>query len=87
MKQTYTDALDKLMELRSPRKIKQEQEFNEASAGVTERLANVESHLQLTTPSISVYERLKAIENRILYLETVSPEYNHFMVRILYNMF
>lgn len=83
MKQTYTDALDKLMELRSPRKIKQEHQLNEQSASITERLENVESHLQLTTPSISVYERLKAIENKILYLETVSPEYNHFMVRVL----
>lgn len=69
------------MEQRSPQKIKQEYQLNDTSAAVTERLTNAESHLQLTTPHTSVHERLKAIENCILYLETVSPEYTHFMVR------
>lgn len=51
--------------------------------GIIERLENAENYLNLPT-SIpkNIYTRLKDIENRILHLETVSPEYNHFLVRI-----
>lgn len=47
-------------------------------AGVSERLTNMESHLKLYSgrpvPS-DIYERLQCLENRILYLESSSPEY------------
>lgn len=50
------------------------------STGVQERLDNAEKFLGLTPVSKDVYERIQQIENRIFYLETVSPEYNHFLV-------
>lgn len=49
--------------------------------GIEERVRNLESQLSLSTPvPRSVYERLKEIENRLLYLESVSPEYLQFWV-------
>ncbi|KAF4520615.1 hypothetical protein B566_EDAN007480, partial [Ephemera danica] len=44
--------------------------------GVAERLSNVEDHLGINkaVPS-NIYKRLKMIEDRILYLESISPEY------------
>lgn len=50
------------------------------STGVQERLDNAEKFLGLTPVSKDIYERIQQIENRIFYLETVSPEYNHFLV-------
>lgn len=44
--------------------------------GVEERLENVECQLSLKTPvPKNVYQRLKAIEDRLLHLESISPEY------------
>ncbi|XP_060600289.1 MAP3K12-binding inhibitory protein 1-like [Ruditapes philippinarum] len=44
--------------------------------GIEERLANMEKHLKLTGSSKSdVYSRLKNLEERILFLESLSPEY------------
>ncbi|CAH1791063.1 unnamed protein product [Owenia fusiformis] len=52
--------------------------------GIEERLRNMEVHLNIDDEMISanpkrqnVYERLRHLENRILYLEGVSPEYFH----------
>lgn len=46
---------------------------------VIERLQNMEKHLGLAIPnqpvSQDVYSRLKALEDRILHLESTSPEY------------
>lgn len=56
-------------------------EETKISTGVQERLNNAEKFLGLTPVSKDVYERIQQIENRIFYLETVSPEYNHFLVR------
>jgi len=46
--------------------------------GIEERLSNMEQHLGLqknqSLPS-DVYARLKQLEDRLLYLESVSPEY------------
>lgn len=43
---------------------------------IEERVANMEQHLGLQQPvSADVYSRLKMLEDRILYLESVSPEY------------
>lgn len=84
----YTDALDKLMENASSFKIKTEPDTNDNLAiGVNERLRNAEKFLDINpvAGTKNVYERLKSIENRLLYLETVSPEYMHFLVCISSN--
>lgn len=50
--------------------------------GIEERVVNAEDYLNLSPDeSKSVFERLKVIENKILHLESVSPEYSHFLVR------
>ncbi|XP_018576787.1 molybdopterin synthase catalytic subunit [Anoplophora glabripennis] len=47
--------------------------------GIEERLQNLECQLSLTTvvPK-NIYNRLKSLEDRLLYLESVSPEYLQF---------
>ncbi|XP_067007419.1 molybdopterin synthase catalytic subunit [Anabrus simplex] len=53
--------------------------------GVEERLSNAEEHLQICGPvPKDVYARLKQIENRILYLESLSPEYFHFLENVFH---
>lgn len=84
----YKTALDKLMETNSPIKIKTDPDAlaKPLSSGIEERISNVESHLNMPAQNVSVktvFERLKAIEDKILYLETLSPEYSHFLVRFL----
>nr|CAB3263666.1 MAP3K12-binding inhibitory protein 1-like [Phallusia mammillata] len=46
-------------------------------SGIQERLQNLENHVGLQTESIpkNVYERIKILENRVLQLESISPEY------------
>ncbi|CAH1107639.1 unnamed protein product [Psylliodes chrysocephalus] len=47
--------------------------------GVEERLQNIEEQLSLSTPtSAIIYERLKCLEDRLLRLESMSPEYIQF---------
>ncbi|XP_047466340.1 MAP3K12-binding inhibitory protein 1 [Mugil cephalus] len=48
------------------------------NAAIEERLHNIETHLKLPTAGpvpLSVYQRLKKLEDRILELEGLSPEY------------
>ncbi|XP_024916674.1 MAP3K12-binding inhibitory protein 1 isoform X2 [Cynoglossus semilaevis] len=48
------------------------------NSAIEERLHNIETHLKLTTAGpvpLSVYQRLKKLEDRILELEGISPEY------------
>ncbi|KAI3367487.1 hypothetical protein L3Q82_026337 [Scortum barcoo] len=48
------------------------------NAAIEERLQNIETHLKLPTVGpvpLSVYQRLKKLEDRILELEGLSPEY------------
>ncbi|XP_035667993.1 MAP3K12-binding inhibitory protein 1-like [Branchiostoma floridae] len=48
------------------------------SEGIEERLRNMESHLKVksgTLVNTDIYSRLKQLENRILHLEGLSPEY------------
>ncbi|XP_037030072.1 molybdopterin synthase catalytic subunit isoform X1 [Bradysia coprophila] len=74
----YTGTLDKLMST-SPSKIKQEMP-SVAPSRIEERLVNAERFLNVKTEvNRNIYERIKSIEDRILHLETVSPEYNHFL--------
>lgn len=63
----------------SPSKVKPVLVLNE---GLQERLRNAEAFMNLppVTSMKTTYERLKIIEDRILYLEAVSPEYKHFVV-------
>lgn len=49
--------------------------------GAEERLKNAEHYLGINKSSLDVFQRLKAIEDKILYLESVSPEYFDFVVR------
>lgn len=50
------------------------------NGALNERLGQLEQTINLTPVSSDVYKRIKDIESRIIYLETVSPEYNKFMV-------
>lgn len=83
----YKNALNKLMENVTSAKLKSDPNFavksSSLSSGLQERLENAESFLNLHTEQLStkpIFQRLKEIENRILYLETLSPEYSHFLV-------
>ncbi|KAL5284697.1 MOCS2 family protein [Megaselia abdita] len=76
----YVDHLDKLMGSSGKSAIKNEPvDRTSIPFGIRERLDNSEKYLEIKPTSTSVYERLKKIEERILYLETVSPEYKHFL--------
>lgn len=44
-------------------------------AGAEERIQNAERYLGLQNAQTDVFTRLKAVEDRILFLESVSPEY------------
>lgn len=87
----YKMALDKLME-NAPAtvKIKADPDGGTASdnnkslsIGIQERLDNIEQFLHIPTNEMTtkhLLQRLKQIEDKILYLETMSPEYTHFLV-------
>lgn len=47
--------------------------------GLQERLETIEEYLNITRTG-NLYRRIKAIENRLLHLESISPEYKHFVV-------
>lgn len=56
--------------------------------GIEERLQNLECQLSLTTAvPKNIYNRLKSLEDRLLYLESVSPEYMQFWVSIEISQF
>ena len=75
----YTGTLDKLMQTSST-KVKQDIP-SYCPSRIDERLKNAEKFLNINSEdSRSLYERIKKIEDRILHLETVSPEYMHFLV-------
>lgn len=83
-RQNYTDALDKLMttavdgEISEHKAIKLEM----GNPSICERLFDTENAVGLKPTPRNVYARLKAIEQRIQFLETASPEYSHFVVRV-----
>jgi molybdopterin synthase catalytic subunit len=74
----YKGALDKLTETK-PRVVGGGLELGGSIPGVEERLQNVETHLKVASAKASIFERLKAVEDKILLLETISPEYAHFI--------
>lgn len=95
--QNYTNALDKLMQPHPVAgDIRQRKEIDPVdapkrntiqsgnNAALNERLDELEQTINLKPVSSDVYKRIKAIESRIIYLETVSPEYNKFMVNYKY---
>ncbi|XP_077286422.1 molybdenum cofactor synthesis 2B [Arctopsyche grandis] len=53
-----------------------------STSGIEERILDVENHLNIIRPiSSDVYSRLKKIEDKILELESISPEYALFWSR------
>lgn len=96
--QNYTNALDKLMTapencvIVKQRKAQhsnidlQTREISSlCNSALNERLDELEQTINLKPISSDIYKRIKAIESRIIYLETVSPEYKKFLVRILHS--
>lgn len=57
--------------------------FSLCPVGAEERLANAEIFLNVNQSSKDIFARLKAIEDKILYLESVSPEYFDLDVSVL----
>lgn len=59
-----------------------------AKDGIDERLRNAETQLSIhITNTKSVFDRLKLIEDRLLHLESISPEYVQFWVSNLRFLF
>lgn len=49
--------------------------------GVEERIENLECQLSLLTPvPKNIYKRIKLLEDRLMHLESISPEYVQFWV-------
>lgn len=80
----YKYELDKLMDksVTSPMKVKKEIILNKNKCGIDERMENVEDILGLKPVSKNVYLRLKIIEDKLLYLEGISPEYFNVKVNL-----
>lgn len=79
----YKHELDKLMDksATSPIKLKKDLVCDEYKSGIEERMENIEDVLSLKPVSKSIYRRLKDIEDKLLYLEGISPEY--FTIKVL----
>lgn len=54
--------------------------------GVAERLRAAEEYVSAAPVGRDVYRRLKQVEDRIAELQSISPEYAHFWVRLV-NLF
>ncbi|GAB0087505.1 Molybdopterin synthase catalytic subunit [Sergentomyia squamirostris] len=82
LRENYTNVLNKLQE-QSPeyslnrKKVKFDHDFR--NFGISERLKSMEGHLKIPSSSEDIFQRIKTLEDRILYLESVSPEYIHFL--------
>ncbi|XP_061392338.1 molybdopterin synthase catalytic subunit-like [Musca vetustissima] len=82
VRQDYLETLDTLMESDLEPKIKKEKKEIKTTAPIKhallERTRDIEEHLNLNnTQQKSIHQRLKNIEDRILFLESISPEYCH----------
>ncbi|XP_075167937.1 molybdopterin synthase catalytic subunit-like [Haematobia irritans] len=76
----YLYALDNLMETPRANKIKKETQDLDCTTDMRnmllERARNIEEHLNIqNNDKKSIYQRIKHIEDRLLYLESISPEY------------
>uniref|UniRef100_A0A1A9W2Q8 Molybdopterin synthase catalytic subunit n=1 Tax=Glossina brevipalpis TaxID=37001 RepID=A0A1A9W2Q8_9MUSC len=77
----YLQTLDKLMTQQSNDfDVKSKQNTRTLPRGLQERLENIEEHLNISHTG-NLYRRIKAIENRLLHLESISPEYKHFVLQ------
>ncbi|XP_073845479.1 molybdopterin synthase catalytic subunit-like [Musca autumnalis] len=84
LRQDYLETLDNLMESQQEHKIKQEKKepiaktINPIKYALLERTRDIEDYLNIRDNELkSVHQRLKNIEDRILFLESISPEYCH----------
>ncbi|XP_046804496.1 molybdopterin synthase catalytic subunit isoform X2 [Lucilia cuprina] len=90
----YLNALDKLMVPIARNKLKLQMQCTPDRSvkeeyimlkypTIVERLENIEEHINVPQSEIkNIYQRIKAIEDRILYLESISPEYRHFLLAL-----
>lgn len=83
----YKSELDKLMlDKNSESNIQIKQEIPLIAinkSGIDERLENIEDIFGIKSISKNIYERLKCIEDKLLYLEGVSPEYFNIKVNLV----
>lgn len=88
----YLNTLDKLMNPSEIGNFKESKQhtFNEDGSikrrypTIFHRLENIEEHINLPQSKIkNIFHRLKLIEDKIIYLESISPEYRHFLVRLI----
>lgn len=88
IKPDYASTLNKLMGNTSAiPKIKQEpfeQDQHDVPHGLEERIDNIDHFLGINPKPAprNLFERVKNLEDRLLYLESISPEYYHFIVCI-----
>lgn len=75
----YTDALAKLTN-----NTKLEIKSDLDAHGIEERINNLEKTLRIPSAEMpTIFNRIKNIEDRVLHLETTSPEYRHFIVNMI----
>ncbi|CAB3989748.1 Hypothetical predicted protein [Paramuricea clavata] len=77
MESDNTVTVDTMLYSLPSKRQKTSDSAEELPYGVQERLDNMESHLKLSVKSVEhgVYSRIKKLEEKILYLEGLSPEY------------
>lgn len=54
-------------------------------AAIAERVLAIENYLNTGPVASDIYKRLKDMEDKIAYLQTISPEYALFWVSLNYN--
>ena len=63
-------------------KLKLESGIGNQLSPLEDRISSIENQVGVNKPvPKDVYQRLKQIEDRVLFLESVSPEYKNFMVK------
>ncbi|XP_005182004.2 molybdopterin synthase catalytic subunit [Musca domestica] len=84
--QDYLETLDSLMDSKQNQKIKQEKKESPTNTlstkpfqyALLERTRDIEEYLNLNNAEQkTIHQRLKNMEDRILFLESISPEYYH----------
>lgn len=72
--QRHYEALDKL--------INPNTEDTDNQTAILERLDNIEEYLNIETSSNNLIKRIKVLEDKLIELEGLSPEYMHFAVSL-----